>query len=74
MIVGCYSMHLYCDTGNTEAGMPGDDGNTTPHDWERPGTAEFTGTSEADCKRQAVALGWRFTRDRRAICPMCNGR
>lgn len=72
MIVGCYSMHLYCDTGNDEPGMPGDNGNPTPHDYRDEGNAEFTGRTEADCIRQAKALGWRFTRNKRAICPRCN--
>ena len=71
MIVGCYSMHLYCDTGNDMPGMPGDYGKT-PHNFENPGRGEFIGHSESECKKQARMAGWRFTRDRRVICPSCN--
>lgn len=70
MIVGCYTMHLYCDTGNSEPGMPGD--GAGPHNYEDPGQGEFVGRTEADCLRQARAKGWRFDRKRRAFCPRCN--
>jgi hypothetical protein len=73
MIVGCYSMHLYCDTGNAKPGYPGDSGNS-PHNHARPGFAEFTGPTEGDCKRQARKQGWRFSRDNKVYCPICSGK
>lgn len=71
MIVGCYSLHLYCDTGNAKPGMTGDGGNS-PHGFDNPGFGEFTGPTEGDCKRQARNQGWRFGRDSRVFCPTCN--
>lgn len=72
MIIGCYSMHLYCDTGNATPGMPGD-GGTSPHDHSDAGFAEFTAQTLGECKAQARKLGWHFMRDKRVICPRCAG-
>jgi hypothetical protein len=76
MIVGCYTIHLYCDTGNAKPGMT-DDGkpySERVHGYEQ-GFGEFTGHTEGECKRAARRAarraGWRFGRDGRVYCPRC---
>ena len=60
MIVGCYSLHLYCDFGDAEI----HEGMTFPH--------EFTGRTEAACFRDAKKRGWRiYSQQRKAKCPRC---
>ena len=69
MIVGCYDMHLYCDAGNPEPGMV-DDGKSyenRAHGFEE-GFGEFTGHTEAECKRWARRAGWKFLSDGRVFC------
>lgn len=56
MIVGCYSLDLYCR-------------NESRHDSVRP--AQFTGRTFAACKRDAIASGWRFHLDGDVSCPRC---
>lgn len=73
MIVGCYSVDLYCDNwfdhpdGTRYTGHP----NRKPH--------VYTGETEAGCLRQAKHDGWRITRaankgDRKSYCPACSGK
>lgn len=57
MIVGCYSMDLYCRNDFRHA------------DGVRP--AQFTGRTFAACKRDAIGAGWRFHRDGDVTCPRC---
>jgi hypothetical protein len=66
MIVGCYSMDLYCDTGGDAYGgkCPHSTSYTTVQ-------AEFTGRNERDCLQQAKQRGWSF-RNGKATCPGCN--
>ncbi len=73
MIVGGYTVHLYCDAEGHEGYMlengsymvKGTDGT-----YARVAN-EFVGRSERQCLIQARDLGWRITRDKRAICPIC---
>lgn len=60
MIVGCYSLQLYCN--HQEAGQCG---SCTA--W--PG--EFTGRTESDCLRQARLAGWLIRKrpDEKVRCP-----
>jgi hypothetical protein len=44
MIVGAYSMHLYCDAAGCQA--------------RREGDAAFVGTSDSQCIRKARLAGW----------------
>lgn len=63
MIVGCYTMDLYCDVPDARAGTdhPPDE---FPH--------VFTGQTARRCRRAAMARGWKFLRDGvRAVCPKC---
>jgi len=61
MIVGCYSMDLYC------ANQPSD----TCKGGYMSGAWQFTGQTEAECKREARSKGWRFTKGD-TTCPHCN--
>jgi hypothetical protein len=61
MIVGCYSVDLYCDYENMN------------HFWHSC-PPQFTGETEAECLRDARRCGWRFSRGKRprlAKCPEC---
>lgn len=58
MIVGCYTMHLYCDG-------PG------PHGY---GTMplELTGRTEGECFAQSRKKGWKIdNHEHKAYCPKC---
>jgi hypothetical protein len=57
MIVGCYTLDLYCDKNN-----PDHDYFEFPH--------QFTGRSLASCIRQAKSKGWSVGKEK-AICPKC---
>ena len=60
MIVGCYSMDLYCDFG------PHPIGYDFPH--------QFTGRTEAECFRNSKKRGWKiYPAQRKAKCPRCAG-
>lgn len=63
MIVGCYSLDLYCDTGHRK------DGTTEEYNLADPG--QFTGQTEGDCKRDARRAGWLFRRDGTVYCREC---
>ncbi len=63
MIVGCYTMDLYCANWH--------DKDPSTCVGVSPGYApQFTGQTEAQCKRQARKAGWKFSRWD-AICPAC---
>lgn len=63
-IVGCYTVHLYCDTGGTAWG------EECPFNY---GSGEFAGQNERDCLSQARKRGWKFNRERtEAFCPRCS--
>jgi hypothetical protein len=69
MMVGCYSLHLYCDT----AGCP----NSTAKPSNMPAgaspPAEFTHqTNEAGAFREARKAGWKLnSKDWTCYCPQC---
>jgi hypothetical protein len=71
MIVGCYTVHLYCDS-ETHEGYLSEFGYSvkTPDGYKRV-PHEFAGKNEAECLRQARDMGWRITRDRQTFCPFC---
>lgn len=66
MIVGCYSMDLYCDAENC------------PDRSHRIGSvyAQLIGRYERECLREARKLGWKFSKShpRKAFCPTCAKR
>lgn len=58
MIVGCYSIDLYCD-------------GEYSHDYDE-GKADFADKNESRCYRQARRAGWIInTREQKAYCPNC---
>ena len=66
MIVGCYTLDLYCDCPTHKEIY-----SEFPDQY----FAEFG----KNCMKQARANGWKFTRDkitggRIAICPRCSGK
>lgn len=74
MIVGCYTLHLYCDlAGCTEYDPPGVD----PCVEYRP--AEFNAETFWKAKKLAREAGWHFFNSRagkppKVRCPECSGR
>lgn len=66
MIVGCYSLDLYCDSGvRRPYGTPGHSG----HDG---GAVTYTGHTYAQCAKQAKQDGWRLDNgNRTCLCPIC---
>jgi hypothetical protein len=59
-VIGCYSMHLYCQNVNS-----------VNHSYnEFP--VELIGKSKQDCKKQGRKLGWIFHRNNYATCPKCS--
>lgn len=65
MIVGCYSMDLYCDTGHNATGM------ASMREYQLAQRHQYTGKTEAECKREARKDGWLFRRDGRVFCRVC---
>ena len=61
MIVGCYSLDLYCD-------------NEDAHIHEHY-SFEATGRSRAQCLRAAKRAGWAVDSRKRTVrCPKCKGK
>lgn len=66
MIVGCYTLHLYCDNGGDEFGT------NCPNRSIVYNAAEFTGPDKKTCLSEARKLGWSFNLNRtKAHCPRC---
>ena len=62
MIVGCYVLHLYCDTCERVHYTP--EGASSKH--------EFTGDSKQEAYRSARKRGWRISEQvQKAMCPEC---
>lgn len=66
MIVGCYSVDLYCENAEQHV-------NGCRVGWGFHGPPNYTGNTESECLRSARVDGWLFTRDtpRKAYCPAC---
>lgn len=59
MIVGGYSLHLYCSRANAEHGF-----NEFPH--------QFTGETGPECRAEARKIGWKLDmKSHTAVCPKC---
>ena len=67
MIVGCYALHLYCDS----PGCP--NGNMGPGDNPRP-PGEFThATHEKGAMAKARRAGWKLDLTNwTCLCPLCS--
>ena len=67
MIVGCYTMDLYCDAGDTCALFVAR-GYGGPTEW----TSGPTVQTESAARVEARADGWHFERGgSRVLCPRC---
>lgn len=65
MIVGCYTMDLYCD-GAADCKKA-----AANHQGSAPG--QFTGETRAEASRDATLAGWRLDHKKGfALCPACN--
>jgi hypothetical protein len=68
MIVGCYSLHLYCDglpNCKNRNCRPGAGGDSVP-------PAEYSGQTRGECSAKARRQGWRLNpRTDTALCPAC---
>ena len=65
MIVGGYSLHLYCDGPRHAELYPGK---------VKSLDADIAGRDLRDCLKQARNLGWRinlYSSPQKAICPVC---
>ena len=63
MIVGCYTLNLYCD-------VPGCTYNNRGRGYEPD---EFTGVTGGECRKAARKAGWRlWLVEGNACCPECN--
>lgn len=72
MIIGGYSLHLYCDTGNAEPDMAKGAPAVEVHGYLNGGFGEFGGHNEAEAKREAKAAGWTFKAGGFVYCPRCS--
>lgn len=59
MIVGCYTLDLYCDVTYRK------------HPWDYRFPHQFTGETFGECKKQAQRYGWIFHRNSTVTCPHC---
>ena len=65
MIVGGYSMDLYCDKAGCNNG----------HRGSNMGEVQYVGETRSECVREARRDGWRFSRSKspkEAYCPECS--
>lgn len=66
MIVGCYTLDLYCDTPDCPNATCRYAGGG-----ERAPPAQFTAEFGSVCRERARKRGWTLKRDGRAFCPDC---
>ena len=77
MIVGCYTMDLYCDDPmHNERFRPWTASTGImylcfPKYDSRPYNNTFSGRNAKECKYQAIRKGWTFKRDT-CVCWACN--
>lgn len=68
MIIGCYTVNLYCE-------MAEENKTVCNVGWGYNGPPTYTGETEGECLRAARMDGWLFTRKpRKAYCPECAAR
>lgn len=66
MIVGGYSLDLYCRYAKTSNGA---EAGSVDHAWGT-GSGSYAGASKTDCYRQAMKRGWLF-KGGDVTCPHC---
>jgi hypothetical protein len=64
MIIGCYTLNLYCDTPGCQLSLEKRySGQPVP---------QYTGETYGECARKARVDGWQLSADRQvATCPAC---
>jgi hypothetical protein len=66
MLVGCYTLDLYCDSGRDH-----------PVRWPNGSFVvfpmQYTGRTLAECVRVARRDGWQIGKERQ-LCPFCSGK
>lgn len=67
VIVGGYTLDLYCDAEGCRAG---DLANKRGRGFQ-PGSQSFFAETGGACRREARGAGWKLNRDRTATCPEC---
>ena len=77
MIVGCFTLHLYCDS--PEHKRTDEDfkylSQQASRIWDSMHPGEFTGETRHDCVRAARKAGWVLkAKANRAICPIHNNK
>lgn len=63
MIVGCYTLDLYCDNAKPQDGIH--EWNEFPH--------QFFDEFGSTCRSNARKAGWLLS-EKRALCPKCSGK
>ena len=66
MIVGCYTLDLYCENLGPWPDKHGHDFKEFPH--------QYTAELGSKCRKNAQRAGWKLTKDGRAYCPRCSGK
>jgi len=71
MIVGCYTLDLYCDCErvNDTTGQCGCGVRHLAYDYFRV-VSQYTGRNERECLRQAKRDGWKISKGT-VTCPLC---
>jgi hypothetical protein len=71
MIVGCYSLDLYCENAEKAGDMHGT-GRDGIHDYQEfPMT--FTSDRRQECEREARSIGWMINNKTGiCLCPKCS--
>lgn len=73
MIIGCYSLELYCDKAADETSIDGSNRDGIHEYKEFPST--FTGERRQDCEREARKMGWMINNETGiCLCPKCSGK
>ncbi len=73
MIVGCYSLELYCDKAANDTDIHGSPQDPIHKYREFPEI--FTGNRRQDCERQARKRGWLINNATGVcLCPRCSGK
>lgn len=73
MIVGCYSLELYCDKAANETSIYGHNRDGIHKYKEFPHT--FVGERRQDCEREAREMGWMINNKTGiCLCPKCSGK
>lgn len=67
MLVGCYTLDLYCDYDELVPGSAEDAEGHSPGNY----MGQFTGRSRSACIRAAREAGWLFHKDDTHSCPVC---